>query len=71
LQATDFARLAARAEMQEAQVEQWRLDVARTAFRLVASQILADEEKSWARSSEKQTIIVCAASASKASSGEK
>jgi hypothetical protein len=37
LQATDFARLAARMERQEAQVEQLRLDVARTAFRLVAS----------------------------------
>jgi hypothetical protein len=36
LQATDFACLAARAETQEDQVEQWRLDVARTAFRLVA-----------------------------------
>jgi hypothetical protein len=37
LRATDFARLASRAETQEAQVERWRLDVARTTFRPAAS----------------------------------
>jgi hypothetical protein len=36
LQATDFDRLAARAESQEAQVERWRLDAARTVFRSAA-----------------------------------
>lgn len=36
-QAADFASLASRAESQEAQVERWRLDVARTTFRPAAS----------------------------------